>query len=978
MKPRRLTSVTIVGALLLLPLVAHAQDATLSGTVTDTTGGVLPGVTITATHEETGNTFVAVTDGTGSFRMPMRTGLYRLTAELAGFATVTRTRLQLQVGQNAAVALQMSPSSLQETVTVTGDAPLLDLTSSVVSGNIDQRQMQDLPLNGRNWLDLTLLAPGNRSNAGGESPIPRAQVGFQINMDGQQVTNSIAGAGFGQPRYSRDSVAEFQFVSNRFDATQGRSMGVVVNAITKSGTNRPSGSFSGYFRDDSLNAKDHVLGRVPPYSNQQLSATYGGPIRKDRIHIFGNYEREREPQVYVYSSPYPFFNMDLRGTRKQYTGGVKVDMQFTPQTRLAVRLTNYHQFIPGSGGGATIHPSGANQTDRYSPQTWTQLTHVISNRTVNEIRGGYYGNKNNIDPLTSWAGGAVPIPRVPGPPDSFYAQGGSIRYQMRGYTVGAATNSPQMLEQDTWQVRDDLTYSFDAHGRHDLRMGGEFLKHLFHHWWCTFCNGNLDATRGAAPSAEVLRAMFPVWNDASTWNPLPLSPNSIRFRKGVGNDELFTRRSLYAGWIQDDWTLTQRLTLNLGLRYDADIGVEGERIVLLPWMDGKRPHDLNNYAPRLGFAYRLNPRTVLNGGYGRYFTQLENDGVPPPTLAVQHIFPEALYDGRADFAINPFNGPIPTFAQAQAMLCTPATALSTTCLRREVSSEIPTPGDHHQISYSHQASVGVQRELMTDLAVEANFVYTGGRKEETTFNQNLTYDPATGDNIPFSVISARPFPYWGFVNGEYMQGWSSYRGLETSLTKRFSHRWQFSANYTFATLWDSTGDPCQTVRGPNESISCVPITFKLRQDVGGEYTRGTTDQRHRAVVNGIWDVGGGVQVSGVYFHGSGARTSVSCSCPARDTGSNTGSRRRDDGTFLARNSFVGQPIHRADLRLQKRFSLGGPKSIDGIVEVFNLFDRANYGSYTTNVDNAAYGRPEFNSNVAYAPRAAQLGFRFVF
>jgi len=243
---------------------------------------------------------------------------------------------------------------------------------------------------------------------------------------------------------------------------------------------------------------------------------------------------------------------------------------------------------------------------------------------------------------------------------------------------------------------------------------------------------------------------------------------------------------------------------------------------------------------------------------------------------------------------------------------------------------------------------------------------------------NLTYDPATGDNIPFSIIAARPYPDWGFVNGEFMQGWSNYRGVETSVTKRFSNRWQAAATYTFGALWDSDGDPCQIVREPDGSPRCTTIAFPLRQDVGGEYTLGATDQRHRAVVNGIWEVGMGFQLSGLYFYGSGMRTGISCACPARDTGSGGGTRRRDDGTFLERNSFVGDPLHRVDTRVQKRFSLGGRRTIDGMLEVFNLFNRANYGSYTTNVDNAAFGRPTYNSNVAYASRAGQIGFRFAF
>src|SRR5947207_11553012 len=147
-------------AMLLLPSVAFAQEAALSGTVTDSTGGVLPGVTITAVHEATGNTFVVVTDERGAFRLPVRTGLHKITVELAGFTTVTRT-IDLLVNQQAVVNLQLSPSTVQETVTVTGEAPLIDTTTSQVGGNIDPRQMQDLPINGRNWLDLAILAPGS-------------------------------------------------------------------------------------------------------------------------------------------------------------------------------------------------------------------------------------------------------------------------------------------------------------------------------------------------------------------------------------------------------------------------------------------------------------------------------------------------------------------------------------------------------------------------------------------------------------------------------------------------------------------------------------------------------------------------------------------------------------------------------------------------------------------------------------------------
>jgi hypothetical protein len=212
----------LICSFLLVPVVGSAQEAVLTGTVSDSTGGVLPGVTVTATHEATGNTFVGVSDGSGIFRIPARIGGYRLTAELSGFNTVTRTGITLQVGQTATIDLSMAVSTLQETVTVTGEAPLIDVSTSVIGGNIDQLQMQELPTQGNDWTALALLAPGNRTTTMGGTPVQdRADVReYQLNLDGQQVTQTM-GIG-GQPLYSRAAIAEFQFISNRFDATQGR------------------------------------------------------------------------------------------------------------------------------------------------------------------------------------------------------------------------------------------------------------------------------------------------------------------------------------------------------------------------------------------------------------------------------------------------------------------------------------------------------------------------------------------------------------------------------------------------------------------------------------------------------------------------------------------------------------------------------------------------------------------------------------
>ena len=252
----------LVCAILALPAIGYAQEAVLNGTVTDSTGGVLPGVTVTATNEATGNTFVAVTDAGGRYRIPVRTGAYRIVCELSGFGTATRTGVLLLVGQTVTIDMRMAVSGLAETVTVTGETPLLNTSSSTLGGNVDPRQVAELPVAGRNFMALALLAPGSRTQTMDASqPLPdRGRADdvreFQINLDGQQVTRDI-GTGT-QPKYSQDMIAEFQYIANRFDATMGRSSGVQVNIVTKSGTNQLSSVGRLNYRSSKFNSENPV------------------------------------------------------------------------------------------------------------------------------------------------------------------------------------------------------------------------------------------------------------------------------------------------------------------------------------------------------------------------------------------------------------------------------------------------------------------------------------------------------------------------------------------------------------------------------------------------------------------------------------------------------------------------------------------------------------------------------------------------
>ncbi len=697
---RTVRGLVAIGVVVALPAIGSAQEAVVSGIVRDATASVLPGVTVTAVHEATGNTFEAVTDASGAFRIPVRTGAYRVAAALTGFATVTRTGLELLLGQQAVVNFELALSTVQESVIVTGEAPLLDVTGSTLGGNIDPRQMQELPLNGRNWTDLAMLAPGSRQNQSSGAPLMR-QGYSQINIDGQQVTTNFIGLGDDQPRFSRDAIAEFVLVTNRFDATQGRSVGQLVNAITKSGTNVTSGSMSGYFRDDRFNAADHIQGRVLPYSNQQFSSTFGGPIRRDRIHYFVNYEYEREPQTITFDSPYPEFNIDFPNTRRQHSGGGKGDVQFSPQIRLSARIQVYDQKYY-TGGGSTNHPSNTQYESRHTTQFLTTFTQVIGNRALNEIKGGTSLFTRLNEPVSRWAGGNFPNA-------STYSilTGTATRVMLRGYSFGAG--NVQHHNQNKSSIRDDFSLTFSKAGRHSLRLGGEYIYDMSILRGCgSTCRPTLVAQGGAVPAN--ITQVLPVWNDASTWNLDLLAPISQRYELSITDVPGFYReipQNLFAGWFQDDWTLSSRLTMNLGLRWDMETGV-GAKLALPPILPGDNPEDKNNFGPRVGFAYSVNPRTVIRGGYGKFFAEGTADEYHQTQLFIMSIAPQILNDGRPNFPSNPYNGPAPSLAQTLARSCD-LNGSQPGCVRREFVPEMVDP--FFETPYSHQASIGMQRQF---------------------------------------------------------------------------------------------------------------------------------------------------------------------------------------------------------------------------------------------------------------------------
>jgi hypothetical protein len=965
--------------MLALPAMAFAQEAVLTGTITDSTGAVLPGVTVQAVHEASGNNFEAVTDGRGVFRIPARVGAYRITATLPGFTTVSRTGVDMLVGQTVTLNLQMAPSTLQETITVTAEAPLIETSSSELGGNIDPRQVTDLPSAGRNWMSLALLAPGNRTNAQGATPVQdRGDVReFQLNVDGLQVTANL-GTG-NQSRYSNDAIAEFQFISNRFDATQGRSSGVQVNAITKSGSNNLSGSAVGNFRDSKWNADDPVLNRRLPYKNQQISGTVGGPIILNKMHFFGNYEYERQPLTSIWNTPYPAFNITKEGKRSVQLSGIRLDQELSSKMRLMGKV-NHSILKEPFGPGNSNHPSATNANDEHSTDVVGEFTTVLSNKALNSFRAGYASYGINQTSLTTWSNHWQAA-------NGITTDGPSITF--RGFSFNRNNNLPRYRNQNVWTLHDDFTYSYDAGGHHDLKVGGEYLHLLDNTRNCNRCGGVITSNGGLVPAN--IEALFPDAFNADTWNLASPAMGAIttRYTVGVSDSSNFLtpiRMDKYGAWLQDDWKATRRLTLNLGVRYDLIWNAFAQDVTFPPFELAGRPQDANNIQPRVGFAYTLTDKTVLRGGTGLYYNDELNTNVlwPMSPLTIAVIAVDNV-PSRADFAANPFNGPIPTYQQALSRFCNAGGGAPNAatyeawrasgftgpapCLLRDLQEQAPV-ADYSHVTHSWQSSIGFAQQFGTTMALEADYVQTASRHEKSIQdNVNVTFNPATGVPYPYSDVAHRAFPEYGVVGMIPHTGQSDYYGLQTSFTKRMSNRWQGSITYTLSKLFDRDPRP---LSGTLEYTGTTPI------DLGGERSLADGDQRHRAVFNGIWDVGHGFQASGIYFYGSGQRAQVVCGCDARGLQITSIDRLRLNGTIIPRQSFVGEPIHRVEMRLLQRIPLGGKVNLAGSFEVFNLFNRKNYQTYNLTESSPTFGQPNSSTNLSYAPRTVQLGFRLTF
>jgi hypothetical protein len=967
MTSRWFLSVTVV--VLVLVALPHAYGqvtaASLSGTVTDESKAVLPGVTVTATDLATGRNYLAVTDAQGNYRLiNLAPSTYKLTAELAGFATIEIPKLELLVGQSPTLPFTMKVATVRETVTVTSETPLVNTQSSQVAGNVDRRQMEQLPLQGRNWIELSMLVKGITANNVTETPGESSQNQFQLNVDGQQVTNKLGEAGFGQPRFSRESIAEFQLATNQFDVTQGRSLGVELQAITRTGTNTLAGSVFGNFRSDRLNAADPVAHKVLPYSDQQTGGSIGGPIVRDKLHFFGTFEYERNPFT-IFSQPTYLpgetFTLPSKSTTRIYLA--RVDYQMSGKDHLSVRWGRSNWANPFGGMSGTSHPSQAQPQTMDSTNILATWSRIFTNNLVSEFRVGYNG-------FAFWNG----------VPDGLY---GTPQYEFPGLTIGARYSNINASYQRTYQFRYDITW---LRANHTIKVGGEFLRDHDNGVWELYKAGRF--VFNTRPPDLTRRFPADAWNDPSRWDLTGLNAYVQKFDQNYdsGNFLFDVPRPTLALWFGDTWRVRDPLTINAGVRWDADWGVfsppglpNSQISINNGFQQGdfgakSGIQDLNNVAPRVGLTYKVGGRNdlVIRGGSGLFYASPTTNFPQMFQIYGRMVAASFSYDGKPDFVLDPTRG-----VTAQDYLSGKVAA---------PPQSLRILGPNAKMPFTWQNTVGFQKQLGPVMAFDSDLTHYIWYNDIRTYDPNLWYDPTTGYNKN-PTTAGRPNPAYGQLTYMTTNGRKDQLQLASSFTRRLKDKLQAGVTYTLMFYMHDDGSVGFT-GGPANNNFCY---------VTCEWATSTDFQRNTVRAYTLYELPWGFSLSGTYSYGSGNRFSASLSSrPYGKLGTNRlnigapitvatsglvqfdGPAVVGTGEVIPRNAFEGLPLQRVDVRLAKTFRLVGNVKISGFLEVFNLLNHANYGSYDTVVDSLTFGQPRAATGDSYAPRIGQLAFRLTF
>ncbi len=993
----RMFSVVLV--LMAVPMGLFAQArltaADLAGTVVDESRAVLPGVTITASNMATNQARNAVTDPQGKYYIgALQPGMYTITAELSGFATQQRKPVRLVIGQLADLRFVLRQGAA-ETITVSGKVPVVDTTQTSVSTVVGQEQIDSLPTNGRNFLSFTVITPGVTSD---RTPQQGASATSGLTFDGQRarsnnimvdgLDNNDPVVGAVRATFSQEAIQEFQVLTNSYSAEFGKASGGVVNIITRSGTNDTMGNAFEFFRNDHLNSKGHfeqfdVFGnhidqQKAPFKQNQFGLTLGGPIKRDQTFYFLSAENlatdtsnfvniDPAAAALLNKSGFPVELGDVPYKVRSKTYLTKIDHQWQAAHSLVFRA-NYASLINQNiepFGGIVSRSRGAVQ-NRKDWAVAASQTDAISQRWINELRGQYAYENQMIESLD---------PNCGGPCDS-NSKGGPTLEIVGVASVGRQRFTPQPRKNVRYQLKD--TVSFFT-GTHSTKFGfdvnevhTDFTALPLH-----FGGRYIFAALPAIPQLGIPQPLSALQAFALG---LPAA-----YVQGYGQSGASYNDPDYSLFAQDDWNINSKLIVKAGLRYQRQIMYNIPYTVSMPGggtYTYKIPQDKNNLGPRLSITYdpKGDGRSSLHAAWGIFYdnnilaaAQI-GDGINGAADGVRTLvlrFPNTIAAWKT-----------PGYKLPEPLTPYPSLVIS------------PDPG--FKTGSAQQAAVGYDRAIGQTVSVSADLLWVHGKNQLGTIDYNPIVPSLGAGRRPNDIngvagTSASVLQYTSF-------GETWYKGLTLSINKRFANNFQFLVSYTLSKAEDTSTDFQSAFipqsnglgRDPNNPTG-LPIGFDPRSERGPA----TQDQRHRLVVSGLYQFPWQVQFATIVTAASGRPYTPLAGVDLNgdgDGGAFPSDRARtnpaDPSTSVRRNSQTMKSQFNVDTRLSRRFGLGGRRALEAMVDVFNLFNRANYteinnifgtGAFPSKPLTDALGRVTYGTYTEALPgRQIQLAAKLVF
>ncbi|HKD86689.1 MAG TPA: TonB-dependent receptor [Terriglobales bacterium] len=1041
---------SIALGLLLSPLMGAQDGSTsLQGVIEDVSGARIPAAAITVIDISRGVRLQTVTDSQGTFNFAMLPpGRYDVSASAQGMAGRVSRGVELPVGGVSVVQLRLAPAAAAQTITVRATPIPVETKSGEVSNVVTQSAIAGLPLNGRRYSDLALLSPdvvpdprGLTSDSNGDLSVGGVR-GFQNSflVDGADDNNSFfaqARGGYRAPyQFSNEVIREFRVSTNSYSAELGRSGGAVFNVATKSGTNQWHGTGFYYLRDRSFDAQQAYASSQPNDRQQQFGGTVGGPIRKDRIFLYAGFDQHllTVPSVVQFANgqstivaqplDYDYKDKSLVEAAAQQlnamggsypttmqgnAGFAKFDFNLTPKQRAAIRIstsrltgTNNVFFDPASP--ITGYAASANGTQNVQTESiagslvssWTN--NLATNFRLQFSRDNQDFISNSDDPWTKIYG------------------------LIAGFE-GSSTLPRNTHEQKLHMAE---TLSYDT-GRIHWKFGGDFIQAWVYNYYPYLFDGEYYFS-----NVKVNPWTFEPMKHGDPLTPLRAYAHAVPryYMQDFGNSVSHPNSRNYAAFMQDTIQLTRNLTLNLGLRYDLQTFEPGLLVSnpLYP-ASGKVPTDLNNFSPRVGFAYSLGDKhtTVIRGGAGLFYLPIPamyaariatDNGIQKSQLFLDMMVPAqgSLFPTYPTPLVNCPHG---------TLVCTPPASVAG-LLTTDISAFAP----NFQTPYTEQANLTVQHELGRNIVATVSYAYVHGLHEIRSLDVNLpkpiiTDYPVYNDTGSvflgtYSVASfstwqttpsitcpyppclnpvQRPNPRLGAINSYQSESSSVYSGITFSLKRQMSHGMYFQVGYTLAKARDNGPDALVVGRSGNVQ-NAYATSLEWGPSVNDERNRFVAawvaepklhlDQHALNILANNW------KLSSVITAGSGRPVNATI---AGDP-NNDGNIYNDRLPGYIRNAFLGPNYFSTDLRITRTIPCGEHVVWNLVAESFNVFNRTNamtqvsgdgfynsagqFVAYSTTVKGKRYpGAYLMNSQFliptnAYAPRQVQFAVRLNF